>query len=82
MESKQTILDALCTTLTLTDNAGFDGNPLVDIKYIKRSNGDEIARPIFKDGGGENGYYDINITGDSGTSIIVDVANQFIKKVW
>lgn len=97
-ESKQEVLTAICNALQLTDNAGDPrGNPLKEIRYIpygveddaplsplvyNRKTTGEIARPIFQDRTGENGYYDVAITGDSGTAIFKDVTDQFIKKVW
>ena len=81
MEDKQEILTAICEALRKTSNAG-TGNALKEIRYIRKENGDEIARPIFEDDTGMLGFYDINITGDSGTAIFVDVAKQFIRKMW
>ena len=43
---------------------------------------EETVRPIFEDGCGENGYYDINISWDSGIAIVMDIVNQFVKKMW
>ena len=82
MEDKQQILNSLCETLLLTRNAGGDGNHLLCIKYVQKDNGDEVARPIFRNGAGSTGYYDVNISGDSGTAIIMDVVNQFVKRMW
>lgn len=97
-ENKQEILTAICEALRLTDNAGDPrGNALREIRYIpegvdddatlssKVHNGkttSEIARPIFENGNGENGYYDVCITGSSGTSIFKDIVRQFVDKVW
>ena len=80
-ENKQAILDAICAALRLTDNAG-RGNALTEIRYIKNANGTEIARPIFENGAGDDGWYDINITADSGTAIFKDVTRQFLDRVW
>lgn len=83
MENKQTVCTAICIALRTTDAAGLpDNNPLKEIRYMKKDNGDEIARPIFEDGCGEDGYYDVNITGDSGIGIWLDITNQFIRKMW
>ena len=82
-ESKQEFLVSLCATLQLTSAAGHPkGNPLVELRYIKKPNGDEICRPIFEDGTGETGYYDVNISGDSNIAILYDVVTKFCKKVW
>ena len=81
MEDKQEILTAICEALRKTSNAG-TGNALKEIRYIRKENGEEIARPIFEDGAGESGYYDIYVTGDSGTAMFIDVAKQFVKKMW
>lgn len=82
-ENKQAICDALCVALMLTANAG-SGNALKELRYLKTGNGrySEAVRPVFEDGTGEDGYYDINVSCDSGTAMIVDIANQFIRKVW
>lgn len=97
-ETKQDVLNAICEALRHTDNAGDPmSNPLKEIRYLGYGVPDnatlsscvhdgrtmcEIARPIFEDGTGENGYYDVNITGDSGTTIFREIANHFISKVW
>lgn len=80
-EDKQAILDAICEALRLTSAAG-TGNPLVEIRYIQKPNGTELARPIFENGTGEDGYYDVNITCDSGIAIFKDIVKQFINVVW
>lgn len=79
-ERKQEICDCVLLALMHTYNAGciFD-NPLVELRYIEEK---EIVRPIFLDKTGEDGSLDINVNLDNGTSIIVDIANQFIKKMW
>lgn len=81
-EDKQEILNAICDMLRLTSAAGHPlGNRLDRIEYI--DNGDkEIARPIFEDGNGKNGYYDVNITYDSGIAIVKDVMEHFVNYVW
>ena len=80
-EDRQEFLNKLTELLRLTRNAGGDGNPLREIRLIEKPTGD-YARPIFEDGNGENGYYDINITCDSNMGILKDVMNHFITKVW
>ena len=83
MENKQAVCTAICNALRTTSAAGSEkNNPLVEIRYIKNVHGDEIARPIFKDGCGENGYYDVIITGDSGIAIFMDIDRQFVRKMW
>ena len=89
IEDKQDICDAICEALRHTSAAGSPGNnALKEIRYVKMENGDEYAVPIFEDGNGEpsecfpKGYYAINITGDSGIGIWLDVTNQFIRKMW
>ena len=79
MENKQAICDALCQTLRLTDNAGcVEGNALKELRYIPEK---EVVRPIFEDGTGEDGWYDINVACDSGTAMIVDIA-KWIRRMW
>lgn len=79
-EDKQEICDTLLLSLLHTYNAGcIHNNCLIELKYIKEK---EVVRPIFLDGSGENGEFDINVNLSSGTSMIVDIANQFIKRMW
>lgn len=80
-EDKAKVLKAICDALRTTSAAG-TGNALVEIQYIVKDNGDEVARPIFENGSGENGYYDVNISGDSGIGIWCDITNHFVRKVW
>ena len=83
MENKQNVCDMMCYAIRATDAGGSElNNPLVKLQYKKLENGDEIVRPIFKDGTGSNGYYDINVTCDSGIAMILDIVNQFVRKVW
>ena len=86
-EDKQKICDLFCKTLKATRNAGSPiNNPLVELRYIEnppdKPQYSEIVRPIFADGTGENGYFDINVSMDSGTSMIIDITDQFIKQMW
>lgn len=81
-EDKQKICDAICIALKTTSNAGGSGNPLEELKYIKANNGMEYVRPIFQDGTGIDGYYDVNVTCDSGTAMFIDIARQFVAKMW
>lgn len=77
-ENKQEICNAICEALKLTGNAG-TGNALVELRYLSDK---EVVRPIFADGTGEDGWYDINVACDSGTAMFTDIANQFVRKVW
>ena len=83
MENKQAICDALCVALVLTNNAG-RGNALKRLVYMPEGNGyySEVVRPVFEDGTGEDGYYDINVAMDSGTALITDIVNQFVRNMW
>lgn len=83
MENKQAICDALCVALVLTDNVGRN-NALKRLVYLPEGNGryNEVVRPIFEDGTGENGYYDVNVSMDSGTAMIMDIVDQFVRRVW
>ena len=86
MENKQEILNAICAALRVTRNAG-TGNALKEIRYME-DKGREYAVPIFENGNGEpneycpHGYYGVNITGDSGTAIFMDITERFIRCVW
>ena len=80
-ENKQEICNAFLECLKLTSAAG-TGNPVVELQYMELENGDEIVRPIFADGTGKNGWYDVNVTCDSGIAIIMDLVKQFVRKVW
>ena len=82
-ENKQIICDKICEALQYTSNASpWSGNGLKELRYIKRDDGREFVRPIFADGTGEDGYYDVNVTCDSGTAMFIDIARQFVSKVW
>lgn len=82
-ENKQEVCNAILRALQTTRAAGTEGcNPLVELKYLTKENGMEIVRPIFEDGTGNNGYYDINVTADSGIAMFIDITNQFIRKMW
>lgn len=83
MENKQMICDALCEALRLTSNAG-TGNALAELRYIPEGNGmySEVVRPIFENGTGEDGWYDVNVGADSGTAMISDIVRQFVDRVW
>ena len=86
-EDKQKICDLLCEALKATSGLGHpENNPLVELRYIKnppdKPQFEEIVRPIFADGTGENGWYDVNVSYDSGTAMIMDIVNQFVRSVW
>ena len=82
IENKQDICDAICKALQLTNNAGSPtDNPLAELRYIRTDRGEHV-RPIFADGTGQDGYYDVNVTMDSGTAMFIDIAVQFIRKMW
>ena len=79
-EDKQAICDAFLATLLLTSAAGHPSdNKLKELRYIPEA---EKVRPIFEDGTGMDGYYDINIACDSGIAMIMDITKQFIQKMW
>lgn len=82
-ENKQDVCNAFLKTLQTTRAAGTEGcNPLVELRYFEAPNGMEFVRPIFEDGTGKNGYYDINVSCDSGIAMIMDITHQFIRKMW
>lgn len=84
-EDKQAICNAMLEALKLTSAAGSPtNNPVVELRYLPEGNGryTEAVRPVFADGNGENGWYDINVSCDSGIAVIMDIVNQFVKSVW
>ena len=82
-EDKQKVCDGFLKALQLTRSAGTEGcNPLVELQYIQYPDGEERVRPIFEDGTGKDGYYDVDVTCDSGIAMIMDITNQFIRKMW
>lgn len=81
-ENKKEFCNQLCKLLQMTSCAGsVENNPLKELRFIETEWG-EVVRPIFADGNGEDGYYDVNVSGDSNMGILYDVFNRFIKKVW
>lgn len=81
-EDKKAICDAFCEVLRMTSLLGYpDNNPLTELRYIRTEDGDEIVRPIFANGTGENGWYDVNVSGDSGTALIQDIVNNFVRRM-
>ena len=81
MENKQKICNEMCAAIRATA-AGGTGNCLISLSYMKLDNGEEIVRPLFADGTGSNGHYDINVTCDSGIAMIMDITKQFIRRMW
>jgi hypothetical protein len=84
-ENKQEIANKICEALQLTRQfAPHQGNNgLLELRYIKSENGySEYLRPVFEAEPDRNdGYYDINISGDSGTAVFIDVVRQFINRI-
>ena len=89
-EDKQLICNKICEALQQTANfrtdVGYNG--LKELRYIRKGETyepniqyDETVRPIFEDGTGANGYYDINVSCDSGSAMFIDIAKQFIAKM-
>lgn len=82
-ENKQEICNAFLKALQLTSAAGNPiNNPVTELRYIVKENGDEIVRPIFENGAGKNGWYDVNVSGDSGIAMLMDLDRWFVRKVW
>ena len=82
-ENKQAFCAKLCEALRMTSAAGSPlNNPLTELRYMQLPNGDEIVRPVFADGAGENGYYDVNVSGDSCIAIFMDIDRQFVRRMW
>lgn len=83
IENKQTVADAICEALKTTSMFGDpEGNGLNRLVYLRNDGkGNEVLRPIFADGTGENGYYDIVVNCDSGAAMFLDVASQFVRKM-
>jgi len=80
MEDIQKSLDYLCEAIRQT-RAGGTGNPLKRLEYLDTGT-QQIVRPIFEDGAGRNGYYDVSVSGDSGIAVLMDVYKHFIKEMW
>ena len=78
-EDKQKCLDYLCKAIMETRANGSESNN--HIKELKLIDGKEpyeqVVRPIWSDNPDRNdGYYDINVTGDSAWAMIKDVINS------
>lgn len=83
-EDKQEVCNAMLKALQATTAFGHpDGNPLVELRYIrdKENTYYETVRPIFADGTGEDGYYDVNVSCSSGMGMIIDIVKQFVQKM-
>lgn len=81
IEDKQKFCNKLVEVLRCTEIFGHpDNNKLVELRYLRDSSDNEIVRPIFEDGTGEDGWYDINVNFDSCTAMIGDIYNQFLCK--
>lgn len=89
-ENKSLICAMICEALQHTRQfrPGIGCNGLVELRYIRKEGThepnvqyDETVRPIFEDGTGEDGYYDINVSCDSGTALFIDIAKQFVAKM-
>lgn len=79
-ENKAEFCNKLCELLQMTSNLGHpDGNPIKELRYIKDGY-DEYVRPIFANGNGESGYYDVNVSADNCMGILADVFNNFIRR--
>ena len=81
MENKQDVCNKMCEAIRATDASKF-GGALKELRYMKLEDGREIVRPIFEDGTGNGGYYDVDVTCDSGIAIIMDITKQFIRRMW
>ena len=69
-ENKQNILDLLLTCLQQTDNLW----DLVDLKYQREESGEETVIATFANGFAKR----VNVTADSGTSMIRDVIRWIV----
>lgn len=80
MENIQKALDYYCEAIKQT-RAGSAGNPLKSLQYIDTGT-KQIVRPVFEDGTGSDGYYDCDVSADSGIAVLMDVTRQFVKRMW
>lgn len=82
VEDKQYFLNKLVEALQETSIFGDTrNNTLVELRYLRDNVGNEIVRPIFKDGTGKDGYYDVNVNCDSCIAMLEDINRQFIRRV-
>ena len=81
-EDKVEFCNKLCELLRMTSNLGIDEyNSLVELRYIKKENGDEVVSPRFYNNPERSdGYYDINVTGNNCMGILADVYEKFIRR--
>ena len=89
-ENKQLICNKILEALQETRQfrPGIGCNGLVELRYIRKEEAhepnvqyDETVRPIFEDGTGKNGWYDINVSCDSGTALFMDISKQFLARM-
>ena len=69
------MVEMLQTTGQFAIGKGYNG--LKELRVIENER-DQFVRPVFEDGNGENGYYDVNITCDNELGAIIDVMKQFV----
>lgn len=82
IEDKQLFLNKLVEALQETSMFGDTrNNMLVELRYLRDNVGNEIVRPIFADGTGSDGYYDINVNCDSCIAMYGDIWKQFVVRV-
>lgn len=80
IENKQAFLNEFVKLLQMTELFGDErNNRLVELRYLRNEHNDEIVRPIFEDGTGEDGWYDIRVNMDSCSAMIGDIYKQFIS---
>lgn len=80
MENIQKALDLYCEAIRQT-RAGGMGNALKELRYINAGT-KQIVRPIFEDGDGIDGYYDVDVSADSGIAVLMDVTKRFVRRMW
>jgi len=97
IENKQEVCDAILNLIRLTSNLGDDRyNSVIKMEFIPKGtkcegdmskfihNGvatEDFVRPIFKDGNGNSGYYDVVVSGDNAMGLIYDVMTKFVFKM-
>lgn len=79
MENIQNTMNLLCKTLQTTRM--FDPTVGNGLKELKVTADGKFVRPVFMDGAGEDGYYDVNIEGDSTLGAVQDVMKRFVNKM-
>ena len=80
LDDRQDICNAVRDALVLTSNAGLsEANALAELKYIPEK---ETVRPVFEDGTGSDGYYDVCVAWRSGTAVICDIIRKFVDRMW